>query len=45
MFLFRKEYIIFILKEIGRNAMDRINLAMDREGWHAHGYATRSQVP
>jgi hypothetical protein len=45
MFLFRKEYIIFILKGTGRNAVDRINLAMDREGWHARGYVKRTQVP
>jgi hypothetical protein len=34
MFLFRKEYIIFILKEIERNAVDRIKLSMDWDRWH-----------
>jgi hypothetical protein len=29
-----EEHIIFILKEIGRNSVDRTNLAMDRDKWH-----------
>ena len=28
------EKIIFTLKEIGRNGVDRINLALDRDEWH-----------
>jgi hypothetical protein len=45
MFLFKKEYITFILKEIGRNAVDRINLSMDRDVWHTPVDVTRTQVP
>jgi hypothetical protein len=30
-----EENIIFSLKEIGRNVVDRINSAMDRDNWHA----------
>jgi len=30
-----EENTIFSLKEIGRNVVDRINSAMDRDKWHA----------
>jgi len=30
-----EENIIFSLKERGRNVVDRINLGMDRDKWHA----------
>jgi hypothetical protein len=46
MVLFTEEYITFILKEIGRNALDRINLSMDRDGWHTPvDMSQRTQVP